>query len=127
MAYEVLRTGLLDTHISSIRDLYGRQCGAILDSLMRHISTSVHWNRLKGDMLIWVGMPEGIDTTALLEKAIVCNMAFVPNTPLYANAPHRNAPRLAFVTVVLERIKQDTVVLDGLIRAEIAALTSKVT
>jgi 2-aminoadipate transaminase len=96
VAYEVLKTGLLDTHIPTIRDLYGKQCEAMLDSLKRHMPAGVHWNRPEGGMFIWVEVPEGIDTL-----------------------------RLAFVTVPPERIEQGIAVLGELLRAEIAALTPK--
>ncbi|MDF6790762.1 PLP-dependent aminotransferase family protein, partial [Escherichia coli] len=81
VAYEVLKTGLLDTHIPSIRNLYGKQCEAMLDSLTRHMPAGVHWNRPEGGMFIWVEVPEGIDTMALLEKAVARNVAFVPGAP----------------------------------------------
>jgi 2-aminoadipate transaminase len=125
VAYEVLKTGLLDSHIPTIRALYGKQCEAMLESLQRHMPAGVHWNRPEGGMFIWVEVPEGIDTMALLEKAVARNVAFVPGAPFYANAPRRNTLRLAFVTVPPERIEQGIAVLGELIRAEIAALTPK--
>ncbi|MWK54328.1 PLP-dependent aminotransferase family protein, partial [Escherichia coli] len=97
----------------------------MLDSLTRHMPAGVHWNRPEGGMFIWVEVPEGIDTMALLEKAVARNVAFVPGAPFYANAPRRNTLRLAFVTVTPERIEQGIAVLGELMRAEIAALTPK--
>ncbi|WP_454711071.1 aminotransferase-like domain-containing protein [Cupriavidus nantongensis] len=121
VAYETVRDGLLDTHIPTIRELYGKQCQTMLDALKRHMPEGVSWNTPEGGMFIWMELPEGLDSMAILEEAVKRNVAYVPGAPFYANNPKRNALRLAFVTVPAERIEQGVAILGELFREAIAA------
>ncbi|MCO4888549.1 PLP-dependent aminotransferase family protein [Cupriavidus sp. WGtm5] len=121
VAYETVRDGLLDTHIPTIRELYGKQCQTMLDALRRHMPEGVSWNTPEGGMFIWMELPEGLDSMAILEEAVKRNVAYVPGAPFYANNPKRNALRLAFVTVPAERIEQGVAILGELFREAIAA------
>ncbi|MCO4861774.1 PLP-dependent aminotransferase family protein [Cupriavidus sp. WGlv3] len=121
VAYETVRDGLLDTHIPTIRELYGKQCQTMLDALARHMPEGVSWNAPEGGMFIWMELPEGLDSMVILEEAVKRNVAYVPGAPFYANNPKRNALRLAFVTVPAERIEQGVAILGELFREAIAA------
>lgn len=121
IAYETIRDGLLERHIPTIRELYGKQCRFMLDSLARHMPEGVRWNAPEGGMFIWVELPEGLDSMALLEQAVQRNVAYVPGAPFYASNPRRNTLRLAFVTVSPERIEQGVAVLGELFRQAIDA------
>ncbi|KJK24276.1 2-aminoadipate aminotransferase [Burkholderiaceae bacterium 16] len=120
LAYEVVRDGLLDTHIPTIRTLYAAQCQAMLDSLGRHMPEGVTWNAPEGGMFIWMELPEGLDSMEILQEAVKRNVAYVPGAPFYASNPRRNALRLAFVTVAPERIEQGVAILGTLFREAIA-------
>lgn len=120
LAYEVVRDGLLDTHIPTIRTLYAAQCQAMLDSLARHMPEGVTWNAPEGGMFIWMELPEGLDSMVILEEAVRRNVAYVPGAPFYASNPRRNALRLAFVTVAPERIEEGVAILGTLFREAIA-------
>jgi len=104
--YEVLKTGMLDGQIASIRDLYSKRCTAMLEALSRHMPTGVSWNQPEGGMFIWVELPPSIDARVLFDDAIVENVAFVPGAAFYATSPRQNTMRLAFVTVSPEKIEE---------------------
>jgi 2-aminoadipate transaminase len=104
IVHEVVKTGFLDEHIPQIRALYGAQCRTMLDAMREHFPQGIEWNEPEGGMFIWVKLPAHVDATALLEKAIAANVAFVPGAPFYANEPEKNTLRLSFVTVPKERI-----------------------
>ncbi|QQX83384.1 PLP-dependent aminotransferase family protein [Cupriavidus necator] len=125
VAYETIRDGLLDTHIPTIRELYGKQCQYMLDALKRHMPEGVTWNAPEGGMFIWMELPEGLDSMVILEEAVKRNVAYVPGAPFYASNPKRNALRLAFVTVSAERIEQGVAILGKLFREAIAAAAAK--
>jgi 2-aminoadipate transaminase len=110
IVHEVIKDGFLDEHIPNIRTLYGAQCRTMLDALQEHFPASVSWNQPVGGMFIWVKLPEHVDASALLEKAIAANIAFVPGAPFFANEPQKNTLRLSFVTVPKEKI------IDGIAR-----------
>jgi 2-aminoadipate transaminase len=71
-------------------------------------------------MFVWVTLPEGIDTTQLLQQAIEEKVAFVPGAPFYASTPSpRNTLRLSFVTVPEEKIRSGMAILGRLIKAQL--------
>ena len=115
-AYEVVKDGFLDTHIPRIRALYRDQCEAMLGALARHMPQGVSWNRPQGGMFLWVELPQGLDATAVLARAVEENVAFVPGAPFYANAPLSETLRLAFVTVPPAKIEEGVERLAGVIR-----------
>jgi len=120
IVYESLRNNFLDEHIPKIRTLYGSQCRVMLDALKAHFPASVTWNEPEGGMFIWVKLPSHVDSTALLEKAIARNVAFVPGAPFFANEPQHNTLRLSFVTVPKEKIEEGITKLGKLITDECA-------
>ena len=115
--YEAIKDGFLENHLPTVRELYKRQCGYMLDAMDQHFPKNVHWTRPEGGMFIWVNLPEGLDGTRLLEKAIARNVAFVPGAPFYAGEPRVNTLRLSFVTVSEERIREGIAILGELITA----------
>lgn len=123
VAYETVRDGLLDRHIPTIRELYGKQCQVMLDALARHMPEGVSWNEPEGGMFIWVQLPQGLglDSMVILEEAVKRNVAYVPGAPFYASNPQRNTLRLAFVTVPPERIEQGVAILGKVFREAIAS------
>ncbi|HRL21989.1 aminotransferase-like domain-containing protein [Alcaligenes sp. SDU_A2] len=114
--YEVVRTGFLDKHLPTVRDLYQKQCGYMLDAMQQHFPASAKWTHPEGGMFIWVTLPEHIDATVLLQKAIDKLVAFVPGEPFYAGADvKRNTLRLSFATVPEEKIREGIAILGKLI------------
>jgi 2-aminoadipate transaminase len=119
IVYEVVKDDFLDQHIPTIRDLYGKQCAAMLNALKQYFPAQAHWNEPQGGMFIWVTLPKHIDCTKLLEKAIANNIAFVPGAPFFSGTPEHNTLRLSFVTVPVEKIQQGIKRLGELIAEEI--------
>lgn len=120
IVYESVKDGFLDRHIPTIRQLYSERCQVMLAAMREHFPKSASWNRPEGGMFIWVTLPSGIDSTALLEKAIAENVAFVPGAPFFANDPQKNTLRLSFVTVPPERIQRGIAVLGALLKRELS-------
>ena len=115
--YEVLRSGLLDRHLPEVRELYKAQCAYMLEALEEFFPTDAQWTRPDGGMFIWVTLPEGIDTTALLARAVERNVAFVPGASFFAGpSPRRNTLRLSFVTVSRDKIRSGVQTLAELIQ-----------
>jgi 2-aminoadipate transaminase len=119
IVYEVIKDGFLDQHIPTIRDLYRKQCAAMLGALKEYFPAQAHWNAPQGGMFIWVTLPKKIDCAALLEKAIANNIAFVPGAPFFCGTPENNTMRLSFVTVPVEKIQQGIKRLGELIAEEL--------
>ncbi len=99
VVYEVIRNGFLRDHVPQIRGLYKARRDAMQRALLHHMPACCHWQVPSGGMFFWIELPEGVDATALLPKAVELGMAFVPGFPFYASAPKLNTLRLSFVTV----------------------------
>jgi len=114
--YETIKDGFLDRHLPTVRELYKRQCGYMLDAMEEHFPDTASWTRPEGGMFIWVNLPEHLDGSRLLDRAIERNVAFVPGAPFYAGMPKANTLRLSFVTVSEQRIREGIATLGELIR-----------
>lgn len=127
IVHEAIQDDFLDRHIPEIRTLYAHQCELMLAALDRYFPNTARWTRPHGGMFIWVTLPEGVDSAALLAKAIEQNVAFVPGAPFYANDPQANTLRLSFVTVPADKIESGMQKLGALLKSEIAASKVAVT
>ncbi|HKU26456.1 MAG TPA: PLP-dependent aminotransferase family protein [Candidatus Sulfotelmatobacter sp.] len=83
VAYEVARDGFLDQHVKLIRQVYRERRDAMLHALREYFPPEVSWTHPKGGLFLWVSMPEGTDSQALLRAALTENVAFVPGDSFY--------------------------------------------
>jgi len=103
IVHEVIRDGFLRDHVPTIRARYKAQRDAMQQALATHFGADAlsgcRWNTPQGGMFFWLELPEGIDATALLPRAVARGVAFVPGAAFYANDTRPNTLRLSFVTV----------------------------
>ena len=93
----VLRAGRL-ARLRRLADRASTGAGATRCST-RSPSTSrreAEWTRPGGGLFIWATLPDFIDTTDLLARALRDNVAFVPGEAAYLDGRGRNAMRLNF-------------------------------
>src|SRR5215469_17006770 len=88
VAYEVASDGFLDQLVKLIRQVYRERRDAMLHALQEYFPYEVIWTRPKGGLFLWVTMPQGTDSDALLRSALAENVAFVPGDCFYANNGH---------------------------------------
>jgi 2-aminoadipate transaminase len=122
VVFEVIRNGLLDTHVPTIRERYKAQRDAMEAALEKHLAGLASWRRPAGGMFFWLELPAGLDAAALLPKAVEAGMAFVPGEPFFAEAPLRHTLRLSFVTVAADQIEAGVAALARVLREAEAAL-----
>ena len=72
---------------------------AMRAALEQHLPKGCRWTTPVGGMFFWVELPEGVDATALLPKAVAQGMAYVPGAAFFADHAKANTLRLSFVTV----------------------------
>ncbi len=116
IVYEVIRDGFLDAHVPTIRARYRTQRDAMRAALEAHMPTGCRWNAPCGGMFFWLGLPEGLDATSLLPRAVDAGVAYVPGAAFYAEAAQANTLRLSFVTSTPEVIERGISILAKLIR-----------
>ena len=65
--------------------IYRARRDAMLEALERHFPAQATWTRPSGGLFIWATLPDYIDTTDLLAKALRENVAFVPGAAAYVD------------------------------------------
>jgi 2-aminoadipate transaminase len=96
MAYEVAKDGFLAQHVRKIRDVYRERRDVMLAAMSLHFPPGVRWTTPQGGLFLWVTMPEGLDSTAVLEDAVAHKVAFVPGATFYPNGGGHESFRLNF-------------------------------
>ena len=104
--------------IASFCKLYKVRRDAMLESLDAHFPMSATWTKPGGGFYVWVTLPPEIDTTALMPKAIVAKVAFVPGTAFYADGFGSWSMRLSYCHPTPERIREGVKALGGVIKTE---------
>jgi 2-aminoadipate transaminase len=120
LAHEVARGGFLDRHVRVIRDVYRARRDAMLRAMEAHFPAGVRWTRPEGGLFLWVTLPEGLDSTALLQHALAQKVAFVPGTSFYPSGGGDRTLRLNFSYCAPERIEEGIARLGAVLRREIA-------
>ena len=68
----------------------------MLDALAEHFPPEATWTRPQGGLFIWATLPDYIDTTDLLARALSRNVAFVPGRAAYLDGRGGSSMRLNF-------------------------------
>ena len=82
--------------LGSLRDLYRRRRDTMLEALAEHLPREADWTRPAGGLFIWATLPDYIDTTDLLARALREHVAFVPGRAAYLDGRGGSAMRLNF-------------------------------
>lgn len=86
-----------DVLLPRIIAVYAGRRDAMLRGLERHMPKGVSWSRPQGGMFVWVTLPEGMDSTQLLARALdEEQIAFVPGAAFFADGTGRNTLRLNY-------------------------------
>src|SRR3954454_13136400 len=93
-------------YLGSLRELYRRRRDTMLDALADYFPPESEWTRPLGGLFIWATLPEYIDTTDLLARALEHNVAFVPGRAAYLDGRGGSSMRLNFSGVSEEDIRE---------------------
>lgn len=97
VAYEVLsQEGFLKNHVRRIRRVYQERRDVMLRAMAEYFPEGVRWTEPQGGLFLWVTLPDGLDSEALLPQAIANKVAFVPGHVFYPDGRGRNTMRLNF-------------------------------
>ncbi len=105
VVHEVIKDGFLDRHVPTIRARYKAQRDAMQEALLQHLPAGCRWSMPVGGMFFWVTLPDGLDATALLPRAVEAGVAYVPGATFFASGPQQHTLRLSFVTVAPDAIR----------------------
>jgi len=104
--------------IASFTQLYKTRRDAMLESLEKHFPKEATWTKPEGGFYVWVTLPPEIDTKAMMPKAIVAKVAYVPGTAFYADGFGSWSMRLSYCYPSPERIRDGIKSLGGVLKQE---------
>ena len=93
-------------YVDSLTEIYRARRDTMLDALAEFLPPEADWTRPSGGLFIWVTLPDYIDTTDLLARALRENVAFVPGEAAYLDGRGRSSMRLNFSGVGEEAIRE---------------------
>jgi DNA-binding transcriptional MocR family regulator len=114
----------LQTHdwrgqIKTFQRTYAERCEAMLSALAAHLPRECHWTHPEGGFYVWVTVPEGIDTKAMLARAVTARVAYASGTGFYADGLGSRQMRLSFCYPTPERITEGVRRLAGVLDSEL--------
>jgi 2-aminoadipate transaminase len=83
-------------YVDSVTEIYRSRRDTMLDALAEHFPPQAEWTRPAGGLFLWATLPDFIDTTDLLARALRENVAFVPGSGAFLDGRGHNSMRLNF-------------------------------
>jgi 2-aminoadipate transaminase len=105
--------------VKVFRELYRDRRDAMLTALDDHFPPGSHWTRPDGGFYVWLTLPEGLDSQAMLPRAVTDRVAYVPGTAFFADGFGARAMRLSYCFPTPERIREGVHRLAGVVDAEL--------
>ena len=111
MITQLIVSRYLSTHdwmgqIKKFRETYRERRDAMESALEQYMPPGCSWNRPDGGFYFWLTMPEGVDTKAMLPRAITARVAYASGTGFYADHLGSRQLRLSFCYPTPERIRE---------------------
>lgn len=101
-----MELGLFDAHVEALRSAYRARRDHFCTALARHLPASCRWRTPGGGFFVWLRLPEGMDSTAMLPQAEAAGVAYVPGTRFYADGRRSEHVRLAFTLLTEEELEE---------------------
>jgi len=113
----------LSTHdwqgqVKQFRTMYRERRDAMVDALGDMMPATARWNVPDGGFYVWVTLPDGLDSKAMLPRAVTARVAYVPGTAFFADGTGAQSMRLSYCYPNPERIREGVRRLVGVIEEE---------
>jgi DNA-binding transcriptional MocR family regulator len=101
----------LSTHdwkgqIKKFQESYRERRDAILSALDQYLPPGCTWTHPDGGFYVWLTVPEGVDTKAMLPRAVTARVAYASGTGFYADGFGSRQLRLSYCYPTPERIRE---------------------
>jgi 2-aminoadipate transaminase len=93
-------------YVETVKESYRARRDTMLDALAEHFPRQAEWTRPQGGLFVWATLPDFIDTTDLLARALRENVAFVPGAAAFLDGRGHNSMRLNFSAVDEDEIRE---------------------
>jgi 2-aminoadipate transaminase len=99
-------SGPWEEYVRSVNEIYRRRRDVMLDALAEDFPREAEWTHPEGGLFIWATLPDYIDTTDLLARALEDHVAFVPGRAAFVDGRGGSAMRLNFSGVGEDDIRE---------------------
>ncbi len=106
--------------IKTYREVYRERRDALLEALTDLMPEGTTWTRPSGGLFVWATLPPGLDSKAMMPRAIAARVAYVPGTGFYADGTGGGNMRLNFSFPPPERIREGVRRLAGVMEQDLA-------
>jgi 2-aminoadipate transaminase len=113
-------SGPWDDYLRSLVEIYRRRRDVMLDALAEHLPREAEWTRPEGGLFLWATLPDYIDTTDLLARALQEQVAFVPGRAAYVDGRGGASLRLNFSGVDESQIREGVRRIGEVVREQVA-------
>ena len=91
--------------VTVFKDMYRERRDAMLRALADEMPAGTTWTHPAGGFFVWVTLPEGLDSQAMLPRGVNARVAFVPGPAFYADGQGARNVRLSFCFPPPDRIE----------------------
>ena len=117
-----LENGGFDAHLRRLRKTYRDQLRLLSDAVRRRFPEGTRATNPQGGHLLWVELPESVDTDALRDQLLAHKISLLPGSMFSAGGHYRNYLRLNAAIPWNTRVEK-TVALIGRLAADVAKST----
>ena len=107
------------SQIKTFTEAYRERRDAMVHALETHLPPGCTWNVPDGGFYVWLTVPEGVDTKAMLPRAVTARVAYASGTGFYADGFGSRQLRLSYCYPTPERITEGVRRLAGVLTAEL--------
>ena len=116
---EYLSTQPWRQQVKAFSELYRDRRDALLESLQAMMPEGTTWTIPAGGFYSWLTLPNGLDATAMLPRAIAALVAYVPGTGFYIDGQGRQNLRLSYCYPEPDRIREGVRRLAAVVEGEL--------
>jgi len=110
------------SQVKTYTEAYRDRRDAMLRALETYLPPGCTWNVPDGGFYVWLTVPEGVDTKAMLPRAVTARVAYASGTGFYADGLGCRQLRLSYCYPSPERITEGVRRLAGVLAAELGVL-----
>ncbi len=107
------------SQVKTFTENYRERRDAMLAALETYLPEGCSWNVPDGGFFVWLTVPDGVDTKAMLPRAVTARVAYASGTGFYADGFGSRQLRLSFCYPTPERITEGVRRLAAVLEAEL--------
>ncbi len=106
LAHKFLESGMVYEYVNKVRAEYKKRAAVMAEVLKAHLPENVTFNIPRGGFYMWLQLPEGVDSTVVLKKAIEKGAVGVSGKTFDPHGIRNNNIRLSFCNTSPDNIRK---------------------